>query len=250
VTITGPKGEKVTTPAGNDSLQDDRFIVIQQPADAATYVAIAKPSAGEWKITTEAGSAPVTKILSAEALPDPRVTAKVTGSGAKRRLSYTVRTIPGQVVRFAEEGAKVAADLGTAKGAKGSLTFTPASGAAIARSVYAIVEQGGLVRTKLLVARYRAPGAELAAPKVRAKRKGSAVAVSWSAVGGATGYRVTAKLNGRTVFATVKGRSTSIAGLLPTSGASVVVQAIGGADGLGRSGKASVKTPKVRKRGR
>lgn len=250
VTITGPKGETVTTPAGNESLQDDRFIVIQQPADATTYVAIAKPTAGKWTITTEAGSAPVTKILSADALPDPKVTAKVTGSGAKRRLAYTVKTMPGQVVRFAEEGDGVAQDLGVAKGAKGSLTFAPASGAAIARSVYAIVEQGGLVRDKLLVARYRAPGGELAAPKVHAKRKGSSVAVSWSAVGGAKGYRVTSTFNGRTVFATVTGRKTTVAGLLPTSGASVVVQAIGGADGLGRGGKAGVKAPKPRKRGR
>jgi hypothetical protein len=250
VTLTGPKGETVTAPAGGESLQDDRFLVIQQDADDTTYIAIAKPSAGAWTVTAEPGSAPIAKILSAEALPEPKVTAKVTGAGARRTLRYTVKPIPGQTVRFAEEGTDLGAELGRAKGAKGTLTFRPATGGAVARTIVAYVEQDGLVRTKLVVGRYRAPGGELAAPRVRAKRKGSAVAVSWSAVPGAAGYRVSTTLNGRTVLATVKGRKTTVAGLLPTSGAKVTVQALGGADGLGKIGKASIKAPKLRKRGR
>lgn len=252
VTITGPKGEKVTAPADGNGVQDDRFFLVQQPANNMTYVAIAKPSAGAWTVTTEAASAPIAKVVSAEALPDPKVTARVSGSGAKRKLTYTVKAIPGQAVRFAEEGGDVAADLGVAKGARGSLSFRPAAGAAGTRRIVAIVEQGGLVRTTLAVARYRAPSAQLAAPRVRAVRKGGSVAVSWTSVAGAKGYRLTTKLNGRTVFTTVKAaaRKASVPGLLPTSGATVAVQALGEANALGRPGRAAVKRPKVRKRGR
>lgn len=249
VTVTGPQGETVTAPAGGESLQDERFIVVQQDADDTTYVAIAQPAAGEWKVTTAAGSAPVVKVLSAQALPDPKVTAKVTGKGAARTLRYTVKPIPGQAVRFAEQGQGVGADVGVAKGAKGMLKFRPAAGGAITRTVVAIIEQGGMVRTTKVVARYRAPGAELAAPRVKAKRTRAGLALAWTPVAGAQGYRVSATLNGRTEFVSVKGRRTEIDGLLPASPATAVVQALGGADGLGREGKARVKAGKVRRRG-
>ena len=62
-------------------------------------------------------------------LPEPQVKAKVSGKGAKRFLTYDIKPIPGQKVRFEERapGAKAAASLGYATGTKGRIRFAPAS---------------------------------------------------------------------------------------------------------------------------
>jgi len=248
VTLTGPNGARVTAPAGAESLRNDRFIVVQQAASRTTYLVIAKPEAGAWTVTAEPGSAPIARILSAQALPDPRVTATVSGRGARRTLRYTIKPIPGQSVKFVEEGARLGAPLGTATATRGTLAFRPVPGAAISRRIVAVIEQGGMVRTRRIVARYRAPGGILPAPRAKAVRKRAAVGVTWTRVPGAIAYRVMTRLNGRTVFATVKRPRAVVAGLLPTSGATVAVQALGADGRLGRAGRAVVRAPKVRRR--
>src|SRR3712207_8604042 len=49
-------------------------------------------------------------------------------------LSYRLREIPGQVVRFLEEGADVRRVIGTARGAAGTLRVSPSDGHADRKS--------------------------------------------------------------------------------------------------------------------
>ncbi len=245
-TLTGPSGETVTTPADGSTLIDDQFMVVQQPEEGATYVAVPRPKAGNWTFTPAAGST-FTEIQGAEALPKPDVKASVKGG----KVGYEIKTIPGQSVRFIERGTNVSVELGTAKNGKGSFKLQPEAGKGGKREILAVVEQDGMPRERLVVARYSAKVKTLAAPKVSVKRTKSGVAkVSWKKVPGAEGYRVIVKLNGRTEQRTVEAKTTKVEvpGVLAESGIEATVQAVGGPTRVGKTGKASIKKPKTKAR--
>ncbi len=245
-TLTGPGGETVTAPADGETVIDERFIVVQQPEENATYVAVAKPKAGAWTFTPAAGSE-IREILGADALPKPKVEGRIQGG----KLRYELDSIPGQSVRFLERGTGVAVELGTAKGRSGTLRLQPEAGKGGKREIVAIVDQDGLPRASIVVARYSAPSNALAAPKVSVKRTGKGVAkVRWTRVAGATGYQAIIRLNGRVEQRTVeaKTRSVEIPGVLVSSGVSATVRALGGPTRIGRPGTGTVKKPAARKR--
>jgi hypothetical protein len=178
VTVTGPKGERVVRPsfmtrAGND-----------------TYVVLAKPTGGAWKIVADPGSPAITSASSAQALPSPSVKASVGGKGRRRVLAYQVGLIPGQTVSFAERAGKVAREIGTARGARGTLRFSPGAGPAGSRTIVATVSQYGLPRRQLTVARYSAPAALRPGrpPKVTLSRKGTTLRIAWGPASGAPRY--------------------------------------------------------------
>ncbi len=173
-------------------MQDDRFFAVAQPGDNVTYVAIARPRPGTWTVTPVPGSS-VTSIRTAGALPKPSVKGKIR----KGRLVYRVAPIPGQTVRFLEVGKQVSAELGTTRRTAGSLRVGRASGPGGSRRIVAIVEQNGLARARLTVARYTASSKPLAAPRVVVKRSGTKALVAWTPIPGASGYRVVVTLNGR-----------------------------------------------------
>jgi hypothetical protein len=129
------------------------------------------------------------------------------------RLTYTIKPIPGQRVRFAEEGKGVAQELGRARAAKGTLRFKPAEGPRGRRRIVAYVSSYGTPRTKLVVGSYVAPGAARPATPagVRAVKRRGKVVVSWKGVRGAANYRVRAALNdGRALQFVQKARTVSV----------------------------------------
>jgi hypothetical protein len=76
----------------------------------------------------------------------------VTGRGAKRSLRFRIRPIPGQVVRFFEEGPAGRRLLGSTGRARGTMGFR-VTGAG-RRTVVAAVEQDGVSRATLRPARF------------------------------------------------------------------------------------------------
>jgi hypothetical protein len=165
---------------------------VHDPQTKTTYVMLAKPKAGRWTVQPQADSSAVTEVRSADARPAPEVHASVSGRGRTRLLTYDVKPIPGQVVRFREIGGGVTRPLGTAR-SHGRLRFAPAFGKAGTRRIVAEIEQDGVPRTTLDVARYAAPkpGMPRAPKRVRVVRRGEKLAVGWSRVAGAYGYAVT-----------------------------------------------------------
>jgi hypothetical protein len=192
VTVTGPGGERVLTPAGSGGEKTARSLVSLDDAGRTTYVAVARPTGGTWRITADPGSAPIASATEARALPPVSVRAKVGGRGLRRTLRYRVKPIPGQKVTFSESTAKVAHVIGTARGRRGTLRFVPGQGPAGLRTIVADVSQRGLPRARRVVARYRAPGPlRLAQPRgVKFRRVAGALRVTWRAVKGARGYEV------------------------------------------------------------
>jgi hypothetical protein len=232
VVLEGPGGERVETPPEADGkVLDKRFLLFQNPDDRTTYVAINRPSAGVWKASVAGGAAvtprldmraaqssPIADVQVARGLPQPSVKARVSGSGHSRRLTYSVKAIPGQRVHFEEAAAAGGRRIGTAKGSKGTLRFSPADGPKGRRRIVALVESNGIPRENIDVATYTAPAPPRPAKPTGAKlrRKGSRVTVTWRPAARSARYLVRATLSdGRRLllFATSKKRSVRFSGL-------------------------------------
>ena len=209
VVLEGPGGQRVEAPADGTPLADDRFVVLQDPGNAVTHVAIRRP-AGTWRVTTPADSPSVDGFDSADVLAPPRVSARVSGKGAKRVLRWRLRPLRGQRVTFAEEGSDSANVIARTTRARGKVRLTPSPGAGRARNVVAIVEQDGAPRDTLTVARYTAPAWRRPAKprRLRVRRKGTTLIVTWRKAAGAERYTVfaTAADGDREVFVLPRGR--------------------------------------------
>jgi hypothetical protein len=205
VAFISPSGKRIETPADLKPVGAPGHFLMQVPNENLTQVALGKPEAGTWHVVALPGSVPIAKVASAQGLAKPSVKATVRAG----KLRYEIKTRPGQVVRFIERGPSAAGEIGVARGAHGTLRFTPAAGRAERRDIVALVEQDGALRDRITVAHYRAPG--LARPakvrSVRARRSGSSVVVSWK---GARLAEVRASLaDGRRL--TVRGSSARFA---------------------------------------
>jgi hypothetical protein len=213
VALTGPGGFRITTPlVPSGAPGDARHILLQDEENDATYVALRKPR-GSWSLEPMPGSAPIRGVQTADVLKPAKVSARVTGRGAARTLSWRLRPQPGQRVRFVEDGPDVKRVLTTTTRANGRVRFQPGFGSRGTRSVVAIVEQNGLPRDTITVARYTAPApARPQRPRrLRAKRRGSAVVVSWRPGRGAASQRVVVRRpRGRRDLVVVKARTRKL----------------------------------------
>jgi sugar lactone lactonase YvrE len=251
VTLVGPKGERITT-TGQSGLVGKQFLVIHVPEQNTTQVAIARPSAGRWTVEVADGSVPLTEVLTAETLDDPKIKASVGGKGGTRTLSYDIDAAPGDRISFVEIGPGGAqSPIGEVREGTGKLRFMPIAGPAGKRTIKAIVTKDGVARYTLeRAATFRAskPGL-LSAPKtVRVKRKkgkqSDALKVSWSKVTGATGYRVTAVVSGRKKVIETRKTRLTVAGLFARSKGTASVQTLNALGEPGKARKATAKPPK------
>ena len=227
VTLTGPKGERVST-LGQSGVVNKDFLVVHIPEQNLTQVVLHEPAGGAWTVEVDDRSTPVDQVLTAESIPTPKVTAKVTGKGYNRKLEYDTSAVQdGQRVTFVEVGPKGADHvLGEVGSGKGPLRFTPMAGPGGVRPIKAVVTQGGVMRFNLeKVASFRAtkPGIPAAPRNVMAKRKkgkrADTVTTTWTKVAGASEYRVTVVLNGRRQVYDTRKTRLKVPGLFDRSSA-------------------------------
>jgi PKD repeat protein len=249
VSLTGPGGQHVDTPADGYDMTEP-FFVSQEPKDKKTYVMISRPNAGKWTVTVADGSTPIVKMERAQGLPDPKVKARVTGSGTRRRLVYEATPIQGQRITFSEQGAKAGDTIGTTTKARGSFAFTPTDGPKEKRTIVAEVLQGGNPRANLKVATYSAPRVAPGKPRsLKLRRKGSGLLATWGAAPGATGYAVQVTLSdGRRIPILTPKRTVTIPGFAKTENATVSVAGYRLQGFNGPAAKASLKPPKAKKK--
>jgi hypothetical protein len=238
VTITGPSGEQITTPGDLTPVKRGRFLVLPNHHDNTTYVVVARPPAGAWRVTAEPGSPPIAAVRVAEGLPAPSVRARVAGRGRKRALRWRLEPIAGQRVRFVEEGRDTRRVLGTTRRPSGTLRFAPGDGRGGRRRIVAEIEQNGLLRGRPKVATYEAPPPPRPRRprRLRAVRRGSAVRVSWRGQRGIR-YAVRVKASdGRVLLLFSRGRPMRVRGIARDEWARVSVS---GLDTLNRPGPAA-----------
>ena len=232
VVVSGPGGDAIATPADpSPGLKSGRFMLFKDAAAHQTIVVIAKPGTSDWTITPQPDSAAIVGVSTADPLPQPAVTAHVSGRGHQRHLSYSVRRIDGQLVRFAEVGGGVEHVLGQTRAAHGVIAFSPRDGRAGTRAIIAQVIENGLPRRQLKVASYTAPPRRVAAKpgRIIARRRPRALAVSWGSSALAASYQVRVRMSdGRRLLFTTKpaARRILVPSVKPTDTATISVRGV------------------------
>jgi hypothetical protein len=212
-TLRGPGGQHVSVPLNSvKPLKQPGFMVLQDPADSITWIAI-QHGGGAWRMTPEGSQSGITSIRDAPLLPNPKVTGHVSGKGRARTLTWNLRAIPGQRVTFWEKGKDVARIIGSTTKPHGVLHFTSAPGYSRYRTIEAQVYSYGHPRTDVTVTHYKSPGAPRPGKVSKLKltaAKGGAIKVTWSRAALAQRYRMEVDTNGSHITELAAGTAHSI----------------------------------------
>jgi hypothetical protein len=254
----GPPDAVVTAPDGTqfstaDSTPSNDIAVIQIAGSNETLIGLRHPHAGRWSIAPAPGSVPITEIAVAKSLPNPNIVASVRRQARRATLRYRLTTAPGRQVTFAERGPGTARMIGTARGDHGTITFTPGDGPAGRRQIVALITEQGTPVRNVVVTTYTAPGLlRVGTPQgVRARRRGSALEVSWSPVPGAAGYATTLSLSdGHSEMLFSRRASITFIGADTRFRGRVTVLALGRNGTRGPLGTALVQPMRVTRHGR
>ncbi len=159
-TLVTPSGHKLTVNPADQGVFKSSSPEYGLGVDASTgvdYVVVDAPAGGTWTFEPAAGSA-TKSMASADGLTAPKISAKVTGSGLHRELSWKIKHLDGQKVTFVEQAASVNHVItANVTKASGRVAFTPADGPAGKRAIVAVVTENGLTSGTVKVASYRAP---------------------------------------------------------------------------------------------
>lgn len=245
VRLRTPSGKVIdASGVGEDFTRSADVSGLRDEAHSRTVLFV-RGEAGTWAVEPAEGSPAIVDIRRSSVLPAPKVTAKVSGRGADRKLTYRVTRIAGQEVRFVEQSRGGLRDIALVRnGGSGSKRFVTSEGKGTKRTVVAEISQGGLPRDRITVARFSAPPPTAGTPKVRTRRSGSRLTVTWSAARHAARYEVTIETGtGRRLSLTPAGRrrSVRVGGFKRGEGASVRVVALTEAGRRGRPGTARAK---------
>ncbi len=195
LTLIGPKGERITSPDDDKPVVQAPFFVVKDARAKLTQFAIAKPSAGHWKVVVEDGT--LVSLKSAEGLQKPDFKARVSHDRRGYHLAYTAPS--PTPVTFIERGASNGQQLGKPVQGSGRIDFTPAPGAGERRKIVAVVDGRG----EYEVASYRAPAVHR--PGAVRGLKANRHRVSWRD-GGTHEVRTTLTGGRRTIRRTTKHR--------------------------------------------
>ena len=156
VTVIDPSGKRLSMPA-DDGVTPEGNLVVTNPADNTTYIAVVRPAPGRWQIEVDPHSSPVTSVRQSDGLPKPVVEAEVTAPAKPTgdwSLSWDVKPLPGQTVTFAEVSGDSARVIGTADADSGTIAFSPGPDTGGKRMMTAIVTQDGLPRASIPLGTY------------------------------------------------------------------------------------------------
>jgi hypothetical protein len=199
----------------------------------AAVVMVPSPPPGTYTITPNPGSAPITAVLDAAGtLPPKLLSSSLSAKGSRRVARFLLGPTRGYTVTLAEEGSGVEHALGRAKAGRNKVTFTPANGPGGRRKLVALMANDtGVITTKRTIATFVAPSpAKPARPKVKVKRSGTSLRVTWKTVRGAKRYTVAVSLSdGRKLAYTTKRAKVSVPGVGKNVTGSVSVTAQAGA---------------------
>lgn len=237
VKITAPNGDTVTTVPDEMQVTDDLQVLQWSKYDMTWIGVTGQP--GKYVITPLPGSPPIKEMLETKVEKHDQIKASVSGKGGKRTLRWDVGDVEGRTVVFSESVDGVDQKIATAKSGKGKVSFQPAVGPAGKRDIVAEEDVDGIPAPEVVVGSYDAP-APAAAPgvkKVKVKRKGAKLNISWRQAKSATAYEVLVRtFDGVQKSLTVPSRKTkaTVKGIEKTQAGTVSVDAVGA---LGDHGK-------------
>jgi hypothetical protein len=241
VALIGPDGRRIATPpAGATATGDANALGLRDAAGSLTTFELRKVKPGAWLIEVAPGSPAVTSVGVAKVLPPLAVHASVAAvrGSAARLLRYRIGNLDGRGVTFVERAGGLERTLGVARGARGTLRFTPLDGPAGRRTILAAIGRGRVPDRLVAVTTYRAPGPRrLPAPRaLRIAGAGHSARVAFSRVGGARGYRVRLVVSdGRHLTLIRRTTRLTIGQLEP--GRTAIVVTVTALDAAGRAGR-------------
>lgn len=248
VRVSGPGGQVLESTAGDGLVETAAIRILRSEANTFTVVGLRDTNPGTYRIEALPTSAEVTKITRSEALPAARVRVRIRGRGSRRILAYEIARRPAQRVTFVELSAGgTGKAIGTVSGGgRGRLRFSSAPGHGL-RRVEAQFELDGVPAEKKLVARFNPPSSRLGRPnRLRVRRRGMSLSVSWAGVRNATRYEVVATTSGAGQrIVRTRGRRATLKRIPKSSAGRVSVRAVATL----RQGKpASARFPRTAKR--
>ena len=191
--LIGPDGHRyVPTSEAAKPVRDGAFTSVFLPAAEAVLLRVENPAAGDWGLEPEPGSPAIESVSSATALPKLDISAKVSGKGRTRTLTWDARGLAGRSVRFVERGKNVGQTIVKTRRAHGHARYTLQDGSAGRRTIEAEVTSGKLTMSAPVVARYKAarPPRPARPGKVRVGRRVETVTMRWAKAAKADGYVV------------------------------------------------------------
>ena len=178
-----------------------------------TVVGLQNAKPGRYTVSTLPGSPAVTRVARATDQPDAKVSGRVTGKGRRRVLRYNVRDRALQKVTFQEVTSSGASNTigSTTRGGRGRIRFNSAPGGG-RRKILAQFELDSIPAELKRVATFQPQSIKLRRPRrLRVRRRGNSLRVSWRKVSGATRYEVGARLSGRRMtFRTTRRTKTTL----------------------------------------
>ena len=250
--LEGPRGQRASASEDGSPVTSGGFVILQDPESSSTHVAIRRP-AGSWRVSVAEGSPAIAGVDSADVLERPSVKARIGGRGTRRTLSWSADGARGQRITLTEVGRDSSRVIAKSSARRGRVRFTPAPGASRARRIVALVEQSGIPRASVTVARYRAPAWKRPArPKrLRVRRSGSALVATWARTPGAARYLVYATAadgERETFILPARKRRLRIGGVARDDRAVVRVSGLRADNVAGKAATARVKPVKPRRR--
>ncbi|MGE4428537.1 MAG: VWA domain-containing protein [Solirubrobacteraceae bacterium] len=192
VQVTGPGGVNLVPGPQGAALQRGVGYLLEVPDERTTYAILAKPTGGDYTVSTLAGGEPPTRVTEVRPHPDVRVRGAVTRRrDGDRVLRWSLKPIKGQEVRFVERGSGVGNTIKVTNRRDGRVSFTPRLGRSGRRTIDAVVLQDGRPRAQIPVASYgyRAPRPRRPT-HVRYRRSKGRIITTWRHSGPTTGYDV------------------------------------------------------------
>jgi hypothetical protein len=190
VVLVSPSGERIVPSADATAGQPAYARPVGELS--ATYVAVRRPAAGDWRVEADPAGPAIAEIARAANLPAPTVSGSVGRRARARVLRYRTTRGNGLTTTFVERWSGGQRTLGSARARAGTLRFAPAPGPAGRREVVALIARDGVPRLERTVATYTAPP-----PTRPARVRGLKIAhgaraatVRWRGVAGARTYAV------------------------------------------------------------
>lgn len=209
VVITSPGGAQFASPADRSALNTDAALILHDAATSRTYVAIDRPAAGAWTVSSDD---PVDEVRSARSLPPLSPKVVLSRAGSRLRARWAITPAPGRTVLLVERAGSDLRTVATLSSARGSVTFTPLTSLLPRHELIVVARQRGIDVERVRVARFRvAPPALPAAVRgLRISGRGATRTVIWRAGASARSYRVATTAGGETTTTTIRRTSLRV----------------------------------------
>jgi hypothetical protein len=184
--VESPGGQLIDPTHGvSGPVEGGGYRFVSDPPHLGTYVILAHPKSGIWRIIPNPGSPQIASYGRALGAPPLGIEARAQRGKGGYVLNWRATPIHGEEIRFSEVSSSFARALKTTSKASGALRFKPAdpySGGR--RTIEALISVDGLPR-KIARVTFQVPRRRL--PKIRRlriERRGNGALIRWQPVQG------------------------------------------------------------------